>query len=154
MSWMNNNFNPEKHQLYSPTYPKKYVGKNKNIVVRSSYEAKFCRWLDLNPNVLEWASEALEIEYYDPTVMKKRRYFPDFYMKVKDKDGKIKKYIIEIKPNKETYKPIIRKNKKPTALLQEQKKWEVNQAKWKAAVNWCNKFGFEFKIVTEKQLFG
>lgn len=149
---MNNNYDLKKHKIFIPRNPDKYVG-NGNIITRSNYEMKFCQWLDMNSNVIEWASESLEIPYYDPISMKKRRYFPDFYMKVQDKDGKVIKYIIEIKPYKEIKPPVIRKNRKKTTVLKEQKVWETNKAKWKAAEAWCKKWGYHFKLVTEKQLF-
>lgn len=152
MTYIKKMFVQGKHSIYTPINIEKYKGKG-DIICRSSYEVKFCRWLDVNENVLEWSSESVEIEYYDLVKMKKRRYYPDFYMKAKDKDGKIKKYIIEIKPSKETKPPRLAGRKKKDTLLNEQKVWETNQAKWKAALNWCNKWGFEFKLITEKQLF-
>ncbi|MGB0166135.1 MAG: TnsA endonuclease N-terminal domain-containing protein, partial [Luteibaculum sp.] len=38
-------------------------------------------------------------------------YFVDFYIKVKSKDGKISKYLVEIKPEKFTKPPAIPKKK-------------------------------------------
>lgn len=155
MSWMNNQYRPGRgDKLYNPRHPDKYLGDVSKIITRSSYEMKFCQWLDNNPNVLEWSSENVEIPYFDPTSMKKRRYFPDYYMKVKNKDGKIKKFIIEVKPYKETIPPKKHKAKKKAAIIKENKTWTLNTAKWKAAEGWCKKWGFEFKLVTEKQLFG
>ena len=104
MSFMSSVFDPTKHKIYTPLYPDKYIGEN-YPVLRSSYEAKFCRWLDVNENVKAWASEQIEIPYFDPTTNKKRRYFPDFFMKAIDKYGILKNYIIEIKPDKETRPP-------------------------------------------------
>lgn len=153
MSYMNSQFDHKRHLIYEPKNPQKYVSKDPRIICRSSYELKFCQWLDHNINVLEWASENIEIPYFDPTSQKKRRYFPDFYAKMIDKTGKVKKFIIEIKPSKETKPPRNSKKKSQKSLLYEHKVWTVNQAKWKAADNYCQKWGFEFKIVTEKQLF-
>lgn len=136
-TFMNNQFNPKKHKLYKPQNPEKYAGDPERIVSRSSYEWRFCKWLDSNPNVLEWASEAIEIPYFDPGKMKKRRYYPDYYMKVRNADGKVVKYIIEIKPSKECRPPVKRRNRKQAALLKEQATWTTNQAKWKAADAYC-----------------
>ena len=135
---------------YKPNHPKKYNGDNRNIICRSSWERKFCSWCDLNENVLEWGSEEFWIPYRAPDG-RVRRYFPDFIMKVKEQDGKIKTYVIEVKPKKQTLKPKPRK-KVTKSYLYECKTYEVNQAKWKAAKEWCADRKVEFKIVTEKEL--
>ena len=135
---------------YKPNHPKKYNGDYRNIICRSSWERKFCSWCDLNENVLEWGSEEFWIPYRAPDG-RVRRYFPDLIMKVKEQDGKIKTYVIEVKPKKQTLKPKPRK-KVTKSYLYECKTYEVNQAKWKAAKEWCADRKVEFKIVTEKEL--
>ena len=135
---------------YKPHNPKKYQGDYKNIICRSSWERKFCSWCDLNENVLEWGSEEFWIPYRAPDG-KVRRYFPDFIMKVKEQTGEIKTYVIEVKPKKQTLKPKPRK-KVTKSYLYECKTYEVNQAKWKAAKEWCSDRKVVFKIVTEKEL--
>ena len=135
---------------YKPNHPKKYNGDYRNIICRSSWERKFCSWCDLNENVLEWGSEEFWSPYRAPDG-RVRRYFPDFIMKVKEQDGKIKTYVIEVKPKKQTLKPKPRK-KVTKSYLYECKTYEVNQAKWKAAKEWCADRKVEFKIVTEKEL--
>ena len=102
---------------YNPTNPKKYKGDSNNIICRSLWERKFAKYADLNENVLEWASEEIQIKYFDPTTKKVRRYFPDFYVKYLDKDGKIRKAIIEIKPLKETQEPVRKKGKSNKTLI-------------------------------------
>ena len=57
----------------------------------------FC---DNNPNILQWGSEEIIIPYRAIPDGKVRRYFPDFYIKVREKSGKVTKYIIEV--NQET----------------------------------------------------
>jgi hypothetical protein len=136
---------------YLPEYPKKYQGDPNNIICRSSWERKFCRWCDLNENIIEWGSEEIRIKYYDPVKKKVRNYFPDFIIKVKDQSGKIKKYIIEIKPKKQTVPP------KPKARttkshINEIYTYATNQAKWKAAEEFCKDHMIEFKIITEEEL--
>ena len=42
---------------YKPSYPRKYKGNPDNIICRSSWERKFCKWCDLNENIMEWGSE-------------------------------------------------------------------------------------------------
>ena len=130
---------------YHPSYPKKYKGNPNNIVCRSNWERKFCRYCDLNEQVLEWGSEEFYIPYVSPVDNRIHKYFPDFIMKVKESTGKIKTYVIEVKPHKQT-KPPSKKN------LYEMKTYAVNQAKWKAAKEFCDDRRIEFKIITEKEL--
>lgn len=143
----------KKNSQYMPRNPKKYTGRYP-IVVRSTWERSFCQWLDNNPSVLEWSSESIFIAYFDPVTKRKRRYFPDFYMLLKDNKNNIQQYIVEIKPYKETHQPLNRKNKSRNTLIYESKTWATNQAKWNAAVKWCSKMGMVFKVITERELFG
>jgi hypothetical protein len=90
---------------YKPSYPNKYKGDPTNIVYRSLWERKFMVYCDTNTNILEWGSEEMFIWYRSPIDSKPHRYFPDFYIKVKESTGHIKKYLIEIKPHKQTAPP-------------------------------------------------
>jgi hypothetical protein len=85
---------------------------------------------------------------------KKHRYFPDFYAKIVNNNGKIEKWIIEVKPYKETHPPLKRGKKSHKTLLHEKVTWEKNKAKWISAKRFCKKMGYSFKIVTENELFG
>ena len=136
---------------YKPNNPKKYKGDYNNIICRSSWERKFCSWCDMNESVLEWGSEEIRIPYRSPVDSKVHRYFPDFIMKVKESTGEIKTYVIEVKPRKQTKEPRIPK-KKTKSWLYEMKTYTVNQAKWKAAKEFCADRKIEFKIITEKEL--
>jgi len=136
---------------YKPSYPQKYIGDSNNIVCRSSWERKFCYWCDLNENIIAWGSEEIRIKYYDPVKQKVRTYFPDFIIKVKEQSGEIKKYIIEIKPQKQTVEP------KPRARTTKSYLYEVytyatNQAKWRAAEEFCKDNMIGFRILTENDL--
>ena len=135
---------------YKPENPRKYKGDYKNIICRSSWERKFCRWCDLNESILEWGSEEFFIPYRAPDG-KVRRYFPDFIMKVKETNGEVKTYVIEVKPLRQTRPP--KKRKRVTkSYIYECTTYAVNQAKWKAADEWCKDHKIEFKIITEKEL--
>ena len=136
--------------LFKPTKPKIYKGDARNIICRSSWERKFCNWCDLNESIIEWGSEEFWIPYRAPDG-KVRRYFPDFIIKVKESTGDIKTYVIEVKPAKQT-KPPKKKKKVTKSYLYECTTYAVNQAKWKAAKEWCADRKVEFKIVTEKEL--
>lgn len=127
------------------------MGDVNNIIYRSSWELRFLQWCDRNDNILEYGSEEFFIPYYDPTTKKVRRYFPDAYVKIKEASGNIKKYVIEIKPERQTRPPIAGKKKTKT-LINEAMTYEKNVAKWKAAKEWCEDRRIEFKIITEREL--
>jgi len=136
---------------YQPSYPQKYKGDPTNIIYRSLWERKFMKYCDLNENILEWGSEEIYVWYKSPIDRKSHRYFPDFYIKVKESTGKIKKYIIEIKPKKQTTPPP--KPKRQTqGYIREAYEYAKNQAQWEAAKEWCLDRGYEFRVFTEKEL--
>jgi hypothetical protein len=109
-------------------------------------------YCDLNENVMEWASEEFFVPYYDPTTKKVRRYFPDFFIKYTDKEGKIRRSVIEVKPMRETVEPVVTKGKSRKTLITETTNYVRNQAKWKAAKEFCADRNLEFRIMTEKEL--
>ena len=136
---------------YSPSYPRKHKGDPTNIVYRSLWERKFMVYCDLNENILEWGSEEIVMPYRSPVDGRVHRYFPDFYIKVKESTGRIKKMIIEIKPKRQCSPPS--KPKKQTkGYLREAYEYAKNQAKWEAASEWCKDRGYIFKVFTEKEL--
>ena len=136
---------------YQPNNPLKYKGNFRNIIYRSLWELKFMKYCDSNPNILEWGSEEFCLPYRSPLDNKVHRYFPDFYIKVKENTGKIKKYIIEVKPQRQCIEPKPQK-KKTRTYIYEVREYAKNQAKWKAAEEYCLDRGYEFKILTEKEL--
>ena len=91
--------------LYKPTNPRKYRGNPSNIVYRSLWEKKYMKYCDTTSSILEWGSEEIIIPYRSPIDRRIHRYYPDFYIKVREKSGKISKYIVEIKPKKQTKPP-------------------------------------------------
>jgi len=136
---------------YQPNNPLKYKGNFRNIIYRSLWELKFMKYCDSNQNILEWGSEEFFLPYRSPLDNKVHRYFPDFYIKVKENTGQIKKYIIEVKPKKQCIEPKPQK-KKTRTYIYEVRQYAQNQAKWKAAEEYCLDRGYEFKILTEKEL--
>tara|TARA_R100000008_G_C3529501_1_gene138461 strand:+ start:165 stop:602 length:438 start_codon:yes stop_codon:yes gene_type:complete len=136
---------------YQPNNPLKYKGNFKNIIYRSLWEKKFMRYCDSNQNILEWGSEEYMIPYRSPLDNKIHRYFPDFYIKVNEKNGYIKKYLIEIKPKRQCVEPKVQKNK-TRGYLYEVYEYARNQAKWKAAKSFCADRLWEFKVLTEDEL--
>ena len=136
---------------YQPSYPKKYKGDPTNIIYRSLWERRFMSYCDLNENILEWGSEEIALPYRSPIDGKIHRYFPDFYIKVKENNGSIQKYIIEIKPKKQTIEPKVQK-RKTKGYIFEVTEWARNQAKWKVAEEFCEDRRWKFKILTEEDL--
>ena len=136
---------------YSPSYPRKYKGNPSNIIYRSLWERKFMVYCDLNENILEWGSEEIVIPYRSPIDNRVHRYFPDFYVKLKETTGKTKKYTIEVKPKKQT-KPPSKPKRQTKGYLREVYEYARNQAKWEAAVDYCKDRLYEFKIMTEDEL--
>jgi len=136
---------------YIPTNKKKYVGDPYKIVYRSLWERKFMVYCDTNESILSWASEEIVIPYVSPIDNRMHRYFPDFFIKVKQNTGEIKNMIIEIKPKSQCSPPKIPK-RKTIKYLNEVKTWGINEAKWKAAKEWCADRKMEFKLITEKEL--
>ena len=136
---------------YYPSYPKKYKGDPTNIIYRSLWERKFMVYCDKNERILELGSEEIALPYRSPVDNKVHRYFPDFYIKVQENTGNVKRYLIEIKPLKQTTKP--KKPKRQTKnYLREVYEYAKNQAKWKAATEYCEDRLWEFKVMTEKEL--
>jgi hypothetical protein len=151
-------FDEFKQGLFTPLNKKKCLNKGE-IVFRSSLELKMMMKLDSNSNVLEWSSEQVVIPYLKPgPIPKMARYFVDFYFKIKIGDGTEKKFLVEIKPLKQTKAPTVHGNKKKTTLIYEQYQYCVNQSKWKAAKEWCiekskkDNSKIEFIILTEKEI--
>ena len=137
--------------IFRPRNIKKYRGDYRNIIYRSSWEKVFMRYCDKNSNILEWGSEETIIPYRSPLDQRIHRYFPDFYIKVRDNDGKAKKYIIEIKPKKQCIEPKVQK-RKTKKYIREVMEYAKNQAKWKAAREYCADRHLELKILTEDNL--
>ena len=136
---------------YYPSFPRKYKGDPTNIIYRSLWERKFMVYCDKNTKILEWGSEEIALPYISPHDSRVHRYFPDFYIKVQENTGKIKRYLIEVKPLKQTTKP--KKPKRQTkGYIREAFGYARNQAKWKAAREYCADRMWEFKVITEKEL--
>ena len=137
---------------FEPKNPGKYKG-NVPIVFRSSWELKFMKWCDENPAIILWISETVFVHYHNPIKQRIARYFPDFIIKLRNKHGEVKQYLIEVKPLKETVPPQKKRGKRKATMLYEQMTWATNQAKWAAAKVWARKHSMEFLIITEKTLY-
>lgn len=140
-------YNKEIHKgRFNPKNLHKYKGDPSNIIYRSGYELKFMNWCDKNDDVTAWGSEEIVIPYRSPIDNRVHRYYPDFVIRVKDTT-----YLIEVKPYRFTQEPKIPK-RKTKRFITEVKQWGVNLAKWESAKEFCLDRGWEFKIITEKEL--
>ena len=135
---------------FTPKNPFKYNGNSKNIIYRSNWELRVMKYFDDHPNVIWWASEELTIPYVSPIDNKTHRYFPDFIVKMRLKDGKFTTYILEVKPLAQTKMPV--QKRKTKRFIQEAATYAVNQEKWRAADLFCREHGWQFKVITEKEL--
>lgn len=125
----------------------KYKGNLKMITFRSSWELKFLKWCDENPDVISFSSEEIVIPYLSPMDNQYHRYFVDFW--VKFKNGQ--QILIEIKPDTQTKPPKIPK-KINESYMESLMTWEKNNAKWRAAMEYAKKNDMIFKVWTEKSL--
>ena len=139
---------------FTPKNPSKYKGDPTKVIYRSSWEARVMKYLDENPNVLQWQSEEVIVPYVSPIDGKYHRYFPDFVIKIRDKYDNIAVKMIEIKPSSQSKPPQVKQKGQRTTrkYLQEVMTWGVNQAKWTAATEYCADRKWQFVVLTEKDL--
>jgi len=136
---------------FSCKNPKKYRGDPTKIYYRSLWERRFMVYCDNNDAILEWASEEFYIPYRSPVDNRVHRYFPDFFIKYKKKDGSIGNDVIEVKP-KGQVKPPNPRSRRTRTYLREVTRYLVNQAKFEAAQEFCKDRKFGFRILTEDEL--
>ena len=139
---------------YTPRCPEKYIGNAKSIVYRSKWELVFLKWCDETPDVVKYSSEECVIPYISPVDGQKHRYFVDFFVQIRQ-GNELKNFLVEIKPYGQTQPPKPpRKGGTLSESYQEAcRTYLVNQAKWEAARAVCAKRGWEFMVLTEKELF-
>ena len=142
---------------YDPRNPDKYIGDIHNIIYRSSWELRFCTYCDTNESIIKWSSEPLTIKYINPLDKKEHEYNVDFYIKVIKASGEEQEWIIEIKPESQTKKPIYEGANMTLGKLKSYNHnmqiWITNQAKFKAAKEWAEKRGYRFGVIDENFLF-
>ena len=137
---------------YKPINPNKYRGDSSQVIYRSLWERKLMVYCDNTDAILEWGSEEIIIPYRSPWDGRIHRYFPDFYIKVRQSNGGVKKFIIEVKPKYQTKPPVRNTKRKTKKWYKDVENWGVNSAKWKSATEYCKDQNMEFKILTEDHL--
>ena len=139
---------------FFPSNPKKYAGDSSNIIYRSSWERTFMEYCDRNPDVVTWASEELHIPYFFIGDGKWHRYFPDFLMTtVQARTNRKQTWVVEVKPYKQTLAPVAGRTRGGRRYLREVVAYQQNQAKWTAAQAFCQRKGWRFVVITEKDLY-
>jgi hypothetical protein len=131
---------------YQIKNPEKYVG-NKTPTYRSGWEWTFMQFCDNNPSIIQWASEAIHINYRNPFTGRNTIYVPDFLIVYNDATGQKHAEVIEVKPTKETTLEAAGRSPKAQAAA------ILNAAKWEAARAWCKAQGLKFRIITENEIF-
>ena len=137
--------------IYTPINKNKYMG-SANPVYRSALERDFFLFFDKNPNVTAWVSEGIVVPYYNDVDHKVHNYYVDLIAAIKQKDGTVQKYLIELKPFLQTQPPKQSDRKKRSTVLYEHLMYHKNQCKWKAASDYAAKKGMKFIVLTEKYL--
>ena len=131
----------------------KYKGDPTSVTYRSLWERKFMLYCDDNPSILKWSSEEIVIPYRSPIDKKLHRYFTDFWIQVLNNKGIKEGILIEVKPKAQTTAPK-KKSRITKRYLREVYTYGVNEAKWKAATEYCKDRGWKFQILTEDHIFG
>lgn len=130
---------------YTIKNPEKYIGK-KTPTYRSSWEFTFCSFCDNNPAVINWASEAIQIPYFNPVSGKQTIYVPDFLIVYTDAKQNKHTELIEIKPSKEATMETAKSYRDKLMVA-------INMAKWAAADSWARANNIRFRVVTEYDIF-
>jgi hypothetical protein len=154
-----------KQGLFIPKNKEKLIKSNSHggVYYRSGLEHKMMIYLDNNENIITWGSEHLRIPYektewsssLNEFVTSEHSYYPDFYYELLRADGSISRVVAEVKPSSETSEPKLPNN--PTAKQLKNfeyslKMWNKNLSKWKYMIEYCQRKGFEFIIITEDHL--
>jgi len=130
---------------YTVKNPAKYVGKG-TPRYRSGWELSFMIFLDNNDNVMQWASESIQIPYRNPVTGKQSIYVPDFLITYRTRQNTLIAEVIEIKPKKQSIIESKMNNRDRMVVA-------INYAKWDAASKWCSRNGLKFRVITEEDMF-
>lgn len=130
------------------------------IYYRSSLEYKVLLYLDKMDSIIRYGCEFIEIDYIlkdKDGLGSKHRYYPDVYYELQCQDGSVRRILMEIKPHDQVHTPNIKEDKLNTQKRLKNAKytideWNKNLCKWEAAILYCEKKGFEFKILHEKEI--
>ena len=131
--------------FYDIQQPAKYVGTGKPRY-RSGWELSFMRFCDTNDNILQWASEAVQIPYKHPLTGKQTIYIPDFLITYRTRNNTMRAELIEIKPKKQSVVESKMSSRDRAVVA-------IYYAKWDAATKWARGQGLVFRVITENDMF-
>ena len=140
--------------MYTLKNPDKCINGTKEVRYLSGYELECWKWADNNKNVIKWGAETVIVPYYSSVKGRKARYIVDIYIEYIDRHGEHKKVLGEIKPSQQCKPPRKSNRKKKETIIQEELTWVTNQEKWKAAQEYATARGWDFVILTEREIFG
>lgn len=139
-----------KQGYYYPRNKEKFVG-GQYAIYRSGLELAYFKFFDENPRCLKWGSENFVVPYFHDLDQKWHKYYIDLVAVIKE-GTELKKYLIEIKPERQTKEPEHTPRKRKKTLLTEQVTYSKNKAKWSAADHFAKAQGFKFVVLTEKDI--
>lgn len=131
---------------FIPRHPQKYMGNAQNILFRSSWELTVMKFFDNSTSVSRWASEEVHLPYISPKDGRVHQYYPDFLFEMINANQEIERWLVEVKPLKETSIEHAKTAYDRVALA-------VNEAKWKAAEMFCQVNNLKFKVITELDIY-
>lgn len=136
---------------FKPSNPSKYVGDLNKIEFKSGLELAAFRQFDNHSSIINWSVENVKVPYRYNN--KSHIYIVDMWANIKQRDGSIKEYLVEIKHKKNVDKPSYnkRKSKRYDEDLDE---WMKNKAKWKAAAKYAISKNIKFRIITNELIYG
>lgn len=143
-------FGPQKNSRFKQGFfdqykPLKYTGPIP-IIYRSSWELKFMRLCEFNPEVLKWSSESVVIPYTmrefknGKFVEVRHNYHPDFVVWLKNELV----ILVEVKP--------LSQSPKSEKEIQNNPVHYKNARKWKAALAWAKLNNYQFRVINETHL--
>lgn len=130
---------------YEPRNPHKYIGK-KRAFYRSAWELTLMRTFDEHPSVDNWGSECISIPYQNPFTQRWTVYVPDFLVLYHTQSGKVRGMVYEVKPDKQTMLSEARSPRDKAQVA-------LNEMKWRAAAQWCQKNGLVFQVLNEGDIY-
>lgn len=154
-----------KRGLYKLLNPEKFVCPSDNymgstrlnengdlcVLFKSSLEMRAFEYADFNKYIKKWSLEPFAITYIKPSDNRTHRYYPDLFLEFTNGE----KFIVEIKSLSERERPVPPKYKSYSSVQRyaaDCLTYVTNQAKWKAAEEFCKYRNYHFTVLTEKEL--
>ena len=139
-----------KQGFFVPTRPQKCINimempEPTAIVFRSGWEQTFFEKCDETDSVVRWGSEIVKILYKNPIKNRMSFYVPDVYIEYLDKNKRMRKMLIEIKPMNQS-------KLKECSNGYDRLQFAINTMKWAACIDFCKKRNIEFKVMGANEL--